>query len=72
MNDDLLDFDLLRDLLNHFVGATYPNKTLKRRLELLKPSEYRNVQRAFKRIDSAVLRIEIISKRAELEEDRWP
>lgn len=60
-------------LLRNILGATYPKKTLDRRLALLRPNEYEKIHKYLNSIEEAVEKIdEIICRRAELEKDPWP
>lgn len=71
---------LLEAYLRDFAGATYPDKTLTRRLNLLTTREAKRVKSLYKKMDNLQMMIEdaaievddILSYRASKVNDKWP
>jgi len=71
---------LLDIYLRNYVGATYPGKTLERRLNLLSTREMRRVKSLYKKLvqleyemDNLAMEVDdILSIRAEKAKDKWP
>jgi HEPN domain-containing protein len=67
------DIQDLRDLLELITAATYPEKTLTRRLGLLTKEEKKKVNKKLAQVYDLVEEVdEIISNRAEEVGDKWP
>jgi hypothetical protein len=70
---DLPSAKIFRIMIEHLTGATYPTKTLDRRLGLLTDKEMALVVREYEKMANACHKLDdIIAERAEKEQDKWP
>jgi hypothetical protein len=70
--DDIISIDELSIFIELITSSTYPKSILRRRLDLLNKKETERVNNLIKNIAQSVNKIdEIISDRAEKENDPW-